>query len=168
MGTNFYFIPKISDEAVDNILIKAKKLDKNRNYSDVKDLYNELQDVLDTEIHLGKRSCGWQFLWNHNDLKYYKPDLKSIKKFLEESEGIIYDEYGDSYTVEQFFNEEIKDYLYKDSNHTDAKTYIKEHPNEPYYNLDSKELHFKNHIYNSDYGEFLINKLRFADVTEFS
>lgn len=80
MGTNFYFIPKISDEAVNNILIKAKKLDKNRDYSDVKDLYNEVQDVLDTEIHLGKRSCGWQFLWNHNDLKYYQPNFGVYSK----------------------------------------------------------------------------------------
>lgn len=167
MGTNFYFIPKISDEDVQDILTNAKKLAESKNYLDLKELKSKVYKTV-TEIHLGKRSGGWQFLWNHNDLKYYNPDLKSIKEFLEENEGIIYDEYGDFYTVEQFFNEEIKNCLYKDSNHVDSKTYRKEHPNEPYHNPTSKELHYKNNIYNSNYGEFLINKLRFADTTEFS
>ena len=31
------------------------------------------EEFLDgTNVHLGKRSSGWKFLWNWNDSKYYK------------------------------------------------------------------------------------------------
>lgn len=166
MGTNFYFIPKISDEAISNILIKAKKLDKNRDYSDVKDLYNELQNVLDTEIHLGKRSCGWQFLWNHNDLKYYQPNLESIQKFLKETEGTIKDEYGDTFTYEQFFENEVKGCLYADDNHITIEMYDKAYNTMSYWH--EEVLKVGNKEYKSTNGEFIINDLRFATTTEFS
>ena len=47
---------------------------------------------LEKEIHLGKRSYGWQFLWDYHDGKYFDPDLNSIKRFLSQDDIIIYDE----------------------------------------------------------------------------
>lgn len=163
MGTNFYFIPKMSDKDIQDILISAKKLAESKDYSDLEELKNKAYKVV-TEIHLGKRSAGWQFLWNHNDLKYYNPDLKSIQKFLKETEGSITDEYGEIYTYEQFF-EEIRDWLYEDDNHITGTIYDKTHG--IIHINSSKSLIVGKKVYKSINGEFLINKLRFADVTEF-
>lgn len=163
MGTNFYFIPKMSDEDVQDILLSAKKLAESKDYLDLDKLKHRINKVV-TEIHLGKRSAGWQFLWNHNDLKYYNPNLKSIQKFLKETEGTIKDEYGEIYTYEQFF-EEIKDCLYEDDNHITGMVYDKKYMNSTCF--FEKSLEVGNKIYKSINGEFLINKLRFAGVTEF-
>ena len=75
---------------------------------------------LEKEIHLGKRSYGWQFLWDYHNGKYFNPDLNSIKKFLSQDDIIIYDEYENFYEVEQLFNDELSDCLYKDAIHDDG------------------------------------------------
>lgn len=72
------------------------------------------------EIHLGKRSYGWQFLWDYHNGKYFNPSLESIKGFLLQKDIVIYDEYGNFYTVDQLFNNEIANCLYKDSMHDDG------------------------------------------------
>ena len=79
------------------------------------DYYN-----LEKEIHLGKRSYGWQFLWDYHNGKYFNPDLNSIKKFLSQDDIIIYDEYKNFYEVEQLFNDELASCLYKDAMHDDG------------------------------------------------
>ena len=72
------------------------------------------------EIHLGKRSYGWQFLWDYHDGKYFNSNLDSIKEFLSQDDIIIYDEYGNFYEVEQLFNDELANCLYKDATHNDG------------------------------------------------
>ena len=72
------------------------------------------------EIHLGKRSYGWQFLWDYHDGKYFNSNLDSIKEFLSQDDIIIYDEYENFYEVEQLFNDELSDCLYKDAIHDDG------------------------------------------------
>ena len=72
------------------------------------------------EIHLGKRSYGWQFLWDYHDGKYFNSNLDSIKEFLSQDDIIIYDEYGNFYEVEQLFNDELANCLYKDAMHDDG------------------------------------------------
>ena len=67
------------------------------------------------EIHLGKRSYGWQFLWDYHNGRYFNPNLYSIKEFLSQDDIIIYDEYGNFYEVEQLFNDELSNCLYKDA-----------------------------------------------------
>lgn len=164
MGTNFYFIPKMSDGDVQDILLSAKKLAESKDYSDLEELKNKAHKVV-TEIHLGKRSAGWQFLWNHNDLKYYNPDLESIQKFLKETEGTIKDDEGQVYTYEEFFKE-IKNCLYKDGDHMTAKIFSEKYA-EIILVKEIKTLKVEDKVYNSSRGEFYINDLRFADVTEF-
>lgn len=164
MGTNFYFIPKMSDEDVQDILLSAKKLAESKDYSDLEKLKHRIHRVV-TAIHLGKRSAGWQFLWNHNDLKYYNPDLKSIQKFLQYTEGTIKDDYGQVYTYEEFFKE-IKDCLYEDDDHMTAKIFSEKYA-EVVLSKEIKTLKVEDKVYNSSRGEFYINDLRFADVTEF-
>ena len=72
------------------------------------------------EIHLGKRSYGWQFLWDYHNGRYFNPNLDSIKEFLSQDDIIIYDEYENFYEVEQLFNDELSDCLYKDAIHDDG------------------------------------------------
>lgn len=80
----------------------------------------ESNSDLEEEIHLGKRSYGWQFLWDYHDGKYFNSNLDSIKEFLSQDDIIIYDEYGNFYEVEQLFNNELANCLYKDAIHNDG------------------------------------------------
>lgn len=80
----------------------------------------ESNSDLEEEIHLGKRSYGWQFLWDYHDGKYFNSNLDSIKEFLSQDDIIIYDEYGNFYEVEQLFNDELANCLYKDATHNDG------------------------------------------------
>lgn len=80
----------------------------------------ESNSDLEKEIHLGKRSYGWQFLWDYHDGKYFNSNLDSIKEFLSQDDIVIYDEYGNFYKVEQLFNDELSNCLYKDAMHNDG------------------------------------------------
>lgn len=51
-------------------------------------------------IHIGKRSAGWRFLFNHNDWKYYTT-IEELKEFLKECE--ITTEYGTTESFEDFW-----------------------------------------------------------------
>ena len=109
MSTNFYLKRKLP---------KQKKLDiisniENDEWDKVYELVSEAKE--ETNIHLGKRSYGWQFLWALNGEKYYKPNEDSIDKFLFNEINLhnakIVDEYDDEFTLEQFWNEEVGDSL---------------------------------------------------------
>ena len=84
MGTNFYRIPSVKDmEVKKNLLLtrirqinltaesifKRFSIDKNSNTLEYVTPWDEFIDGV--EIHLGKRSMGWKFLWNFHDKKYY-------------------------------------------------------------------------------------------------
>lgn len=96
MGTNFYMkrIPTEDDIQMMSTLALEQKLD-------------ELQAFvteLNHEIHIGKRSCGWKFLFNHQDGKYFDPrHQESLKAWLDDPHYKIVDEYGDKYTFEEFW-----------------------------------------------------------------
>lgn len=138
MGTNFYY------------KIPLKKRDKEVLHGMIDNLpecgFNEINEKLaeleqETNIHLGKRSYGWQFLWDYHNGKFYKASLKSIKEFIRYNNGWIEDEYGQTFTMEEFFNDEIGDRLYLDENHCDAYQYHKNHPEEPlHYNIHEHEF----------------------------
>jgi hypothetical protein len=55
--------------------------------------------LMDTNVHLGKRSSGWKFCWNFHDNKYYH-DKDSLLNFIRS--GRIVDEYGEEQDVEEF------------------------------------------------------------------
>lgn len=125
MGTNFYarIIPKEDEK---NELINKIANDK---FNEIEDLASELYGERDqytrkgNVIHLGKRSCGWKFLWNPNVIKYWDghidPETKEyisvvkydyvypltkqgITDFCNRKDVIITDEYGEQYTSEEF------------------------------------------------------------------
>ena len=72
MGTNFYarIIPKEDEknELINKIV--------NNQFDEIEELTSELYGNRNeytrkgNVIHLGKRSCGWKFLWNPNIIRY--------------------------------------------------------------------------------------------------
>lgn len=125
MGTNFYarIIPKEDEknELINKIV--------NNKFNEIEDLASELYGRRNeytrrgNVIHLGKRSCGWKFLWNPNTIRYcdgyidqetkefipvYKYDQvypltkQGITDFCSREDVIITDEYGEQYTSEEF------------------------------------------------------------------
>ncbi len=150
MGTNFYY----------KIPLKKREIEELKSCITEDPELKELQGMIylytkDRVVHLGKRSAGWQFLWNLNEEEYYKPNLASIKEFLESKKGWVEGEYGDRFTIEQFFEDEIGDWLYHDENHHNAISYHKAHPDEYCYGIPGND-------------EFESDGLRFSKHSEFS
>ena len=119
MGTNFYakHIPSEQEYAKMQEALTNRQLDKLR----------ELIDIAQTEYHIGKRSSGWQFMfcphiknkkdcyWGYGQIiSPWEDTLESIKEYLSRDDVQIIDEYGNEFTVEQFFNDEIGYCLYHD------------------------------------------------------
>ena len=116
MGTNYYLchVPTVKEH------IEMQELLAKKQYEDLKEKIEKATH----RYHIGKRSCGWQFLFEagKGDLKpdneeYYRlnnpwsNNLESLKEWLSKTEYIIQNEYGDIFTPEQFWNE-IDEWLY--------------------------------------------------------
>lgn len=159
MGTNFYAIEKISKNKRTKLIgLAYNMLDDFENNENITQAWEEYQESITEElpkpIHLGKRSAGWQFLWDYPAIyngmfkthfwemnNEYEINLNTIKEFLKDK--IIFDEYENKYTLDSFL-EEIKNVLYK----TD--------------DLDNG----MNGEYSTQY--FISNGLRFSRFTDFS
>lgn len=187
MGTNYYarIIPKEKDkqtlkEAIDNN-------DYNTIESMVKQMYSSLDEYSHKggEIHLGKASCGWRFLWNPNiheycdgyfdENKHFVPVYKSWKLYELTKQGItdfimrddieIYDEYGDLEDKQEF----LEYALNKDG--IDNKEYYTNSKYEAGYCYPESEeslRRFKNLGFNPSYREFYSDGLRFSTSIDFS
>ena len=134
MGTNFYCIAKASREQKKQAVKHLNELLSYIKDSDyiLPELVQQTFEVINIpkEIHLGKRSAGWQFLWDYHNGEYFKPTLSSIKEFLKDK--YIYNEYDEHFTLEQFFNDELKDCLYADEYHDSGRG--SEYSSEYFYN----------------------------------
>lgn len=105
-----------------NVLVDYGKLEELARNHDIEGIrkWNERAEELLTSntVHIGKRSGGWKFLFNHNHWKYYDHTRESIDAFLRGCYEIR-DEYGDSLTIEQFWS----DYVDSNKNGLDNRTY---------------------------------------------
>ena len=61
MGTNYYAMPKFTDD------LKLKVIQ-----AVINNQINELRNLIPKQIHIGKSSAGWRFLFNHNNWEYFK------------------------------------------------------------------------------------------------
>ena len=158
MGTNFYLRKKLS----------AKEKELAKQYID-EDKHDELKQLIPEDIHIGKRSGGWKFLWDAHFFEYFEPTKESLFDWLES--GQIIDEYGDEFTFDQFINDELKGWL--DKGH-DLLSYYDTYPKEKaYLNYESRNRYFYQRCpdfkeYINDYGEFYIEDLRFTISEDFS
>ena len=148
------------------------------------------------EIHLGKRSGGWKFLWNPNWYKqvkgryengqyiddgfdvfrYYDLTKESLKKFIDREDVIIYDEYGDKQDKEEFWNMALNWGYNKDEEEGwDGEAYeeweMKQNPN---YKPIRHETDYSKFIEQCGFKtnkyktDFYSDGLRFATCTDFS
>ena len=163
MGTNFYVKRKPSEKDKQHILSLLSE-----------DKYQEIQDFLtndlNKEYHIGKRSGGWQFLFspkyarNHSTgekIPWMEPypweeNLQSIKDYIGREDMDIYDEYGEHFTPQQFWEEEVGQALYNDpEKYINGPQYDKKHPEHKHWSVKYPE-------YTNDEG------IRFASTYEFS
>ena len=157
MGTNYFarIIPtkerkdKIK-QAIDNNDFDEIRYLVNTTYSSPEYDYNG-EGYVGGEIHLGKRSGGWKFLWNPNwykllkghteweefeggrsghwvddgydVFKYYDLTKKSIKEFIDREDVEIWDEYGEKQDKEEFWQMAVDWGYDKDDEGWDGETY---------------------------------------------
>lgn len=150
MGTNFYYKIPLSKRKVKEL---QDLITEDPNFSNFQEQLKEVEE--NHCIHLGKRSAGWQFLWNYHNGKYYDASLESIKQFLLTGGGYIESEYAEKISVDTFFDEEIGISLYKDDKHCDLASYYEKYPKEQ-------------RCCNPTDEEFSSDGLRFSRYTNFS
>ena len=133
MGTNYYRIP-----SVEEMEKRKQELIDNINSIDISQLSIESNSIWGlftggTNIHLGKRSSGWKFLWNFNDKKFYS-NKEELLNFIRS--GRVLDEYGKEMDVEEFIQMALE---WGQPNGHDAKTYRREHPRQYHYDFEREE-----------------------------
>jgi len=91
MGTNYYAIPKITDE------VKLELIQHVLN-----DEFEEVFDKMSIRYHIGKSSAGWTFLFNKTPLILNNIELGvgNYIDFLQDC--YIENEYGESLTIDEF------------------------------------------------------------------
>ena len=107
MGTNVYALKKnlYNEELYSSYAEAAKNKDENL----LKDINKQLLEAeAENEVHIGKRSGGWKFLFNHNKWQYYDYSRESIDNFLKSCYKIV-NEYGEEMTPEEFWKEYVDD-----------------------------------------------------------
>ena len=191
MGTNFYarIIPKEED--------KQRLIDaiNNNQYDIIENLTSELYGRRDNysgvgnEIHLGKRSCGWKFLWNPNvitvwdgeacDYAYnyvYPLTKEGITNFVMREDVIIIDEYGETQNPKEFLE---MAFSWGEPDGYTSKTYEESKKEESSYknyywsNKYQRSMHSKNDEmwfdlgYIVEYYDFESDGLRFATSVNF-
>ena len=104
----------------------------------------------ETSVHLGKRSMGWKFAWNHNNWKYYKNRSELIHFIFT---GRVVDEYGQEFLPEDFFKMAV-DWC-EDGKTNDS--YLKDL-------LDRGETV----LYPEHYNDIIVDGLRFMNTVNFS
>lgn len=152
MGTNFYLRERIDKQKKEYL----KTLIEDEKWEDVK-------DTIPQEIHIGKRSSGWKFLWDCHRFNYYKPNKESLIEWLHS--GGIYDEYGTKFTIDQFLNGEISLEGY------DLESYYRDNPHQYTYYYDPINLKYFEEITGiipNRLGEFYIDDYRFTISEDFS
>ena len=191
MGTNFYarIIPKEED--------KQKLIDaiNNNQYDIIENLASELYGRRDdysgigNEIHLGKRSGGWKFLWNPNVIKVWDSEAcdyaynyvypltkEGITNFVMRKDVIITDEYGETFSAEDFLE---MAFSWGEPDGYTGKTYEESHKEESGYRnyywskKYQRSMHSENDEmwfdlgYIVEYYDFESDGLRFATSINF-
>ena len=135
MGTNYYRIPteeeiknrqmklaqrvKYLDLSVANISNFFSDIEKNKNEWDKQNCWEEFTHEL--QIHIGKNSGGWKFLFNHNNWKYYE-NMEELKSFIKS--GRLINEYGEEQDIDEFWK--LIEAKQKDSEMINGKQYYEE------------------------------------------
>ena len=150
MGTNIYARVNPPKTEREKFVLKVKAI------VDSDDLFalSKLEDLLQEfawdypKVHLGKRSCGWQFLWASNP-KWYDNTKASIDKFLRRDDVVLFNEYGEYLTPEQVWEE------YANTEGLTHESYLLQHSEE------------RRYYPRNDYETITKEGLRFAKDADF-
>ena len=211
MGTNFYarILPsrerkKQIKNAIDKNDFREIQRLINITYSSPEYSYDE-EGFCGGEVHLGKRSGGWKFLWNPNWYKlpkghlektesedgmittgiwvddgydifnYYELNKRSLKKFINRKDVVIYDEYGEKQDKKEFWKMALAWGYEKGNEGWDGDSYEewerKRNPNRRTYDNStdySRWLEDCGFKLNKNKTDFYSGGLRFATSTDFS
>lgn len=113
MGTNYYRIPTASEMEERKSRLQKRIAEMEMEPSDIERNFNTIptdesswdydspwtEFISGTNIHLGKRSGGWKFLWNFHNDKYFT-DKESLFAFIRS--GRIVNEYGEEINQDEF------------------------------------------------------------------
>lgn len=95
MGTNYFVIIKppkdVQDYFKNRVLSQLEICNYNEAIRQLTDM-TKLAGYDNNKVHIGKRSNGWKFRFNHNNLQYYNLTRESISNFI--AENYLIDEYG--------------------------------------------------------------------------
>ena len=161
MGTNFYCKRIPTQEQLNSIakLVVSKQIDE------AIDKLNEANE----RIHICKCSCGWQVGFDHNNGEYYQPTRKSLEEFLSQPGMVIFDEYNNEYTYDEFWKE-IDEHNANTRNTWDSKKFTQEitiSDNSSYICLP--DIHKVKELFDIDtsYNDFYNGGLRWIVFTDF-
>lgn len=151
MGMNFYVKVKLT----------SKQKDEIRHYL-LEDRYDIIRALLDEaeDIHIGKSSAGWKFLWDVNNFKYFGKSKQEMFDWLKDKD--IIDEEDRHYTFEQFLKR------IRITEGDDAVKYHKDHQDEyrEFYNIP---IEFPAECLKIDqYCEFYLDDCRCTCYTDFA
>ena len=108
MGTNVYAIRK--QWQYSDFEDKLSQLCKNHDLNGLIEYVDKIKAKMQyEEVHIGKRSGGWKFCFNHNNWKYYGADKESIMRFLNSCD-CIKNEYGEELIPDQFWKEYVDNF----------------------------------------------------------
>ena len=182
MGCNYYahILPsteqkqELFDAINNNDFPLVNKLTEEM-YGPLKMSYEDNQ-LIGGVVHLGKRSCGWKFLWNpnlfivrHGHLEDYKGQRRyvedpntvesvypltkeGIKSFIDKADVVIYDEYDELQDKEEFWKKALEWGNERDDGGWDAASYEEyeatEHPHFHQYTVTGELTdHLRSHGY---------------------
>lgn len=204
MGTNFYARIIPTEKRKEQI----KKAIDNNLYDDIDKLINdtygsphynyESNSYIGGNIHLGKQSKGWKFLWNpnwyklidghfettkhdngttsshfiidesYNVFKYYNLTKNGIKEFINRDDIEIYDEYGEKKDKDIFWRNVLE---WGEEDGWDYETYCYEcdHQRPLDHNNDyTNFLEYNGFVLNKGKIDFYSDGLLFSTSTDFS
>ena len=120
MGTNVYMrrIPTAKQKEELKLLLKKEfkaaieSIDKDEDLRPAESDWHLSDEIENTrkriyeEVHIGKRSCGWKFLFAPNP-QYYEEAKESILQFIHQNGWQLFDEYGDKIDPDLFWDEYV-------------------------------------------------------------
>lgn len=169
MGTNFYRVKMITEADKQKLhsLIDSDQI-IGFNAETVESYVNDLTK----EIHICKRSGGWQICFDHNNGKYYTPSRKGLEEFLSEPDTYIKDEYDCPISYEDFWKM-VDEWNADPRNDWTSKAYNQweKDQNSNYQNyIDIEGCKFcREHFgVEPEENDFAVDGLRFAVYTDFS
>ena len=137
MGTNYYRIPTVEEmeqrkahlqKRIEEMEMNPENIERGFHNIPVDnwEFHNPWTEFIEnTNVHLGKRSGGWKFLWNFHNDKYYH-NQESLFEFI--NSGRVVNEYGEEIPGHEFIEMALTWGGNWDNGVWDTESYYKDNP----------------------------------------